>query len=205
MLISSIFETLFNTKRRVGVVALALFLLVMPKCSLSQTDTLGTAEHSPGKALLLSAVLPGAGQVYNRQVWKVPIVYAALGVVGYLTYNNFTQMKYYRDEYLYRVDNNNQTQYPDNPDMVATPTSNIYNLYEAYNQTFQLSVIVAAAIYGLNLLDAYIYGHLFDFQITDDLTLNMSPTLMPTGNFAHTSNLWNMPVFTPAASITLRF
>lgn len=152
------------------------------------------SDHSPRKALILSAVLPGAGQVYNRQAWKIPIIYAALGGVAYYTYTNFKQMRYYKDEYLYRVANNDATQYPDDPDMVATPTSNIYNLYEAYNKTFQLSVIIAAAIYGLNLLDAYVYGHLFDFQINDDLSLNVAPSITPTIGFA-----------VPTASLSIRF
>ena len=106
-------------------------------------------------------------------------------------------MRYYRDEYLYRVAHGDQSQYPDDPDMVATPTSNIYNMYEAYNQTFQLSVIITVAIYGINLLDAYVFGHLFDFQISDDLSLNISPSLVPP--------LASPSSFLPAASLTLRF
>ena len=181
---------------------------------MSQDDAVkaDTTPHNPTKALLLSAVLPGAGQVYNHQAWKIPIIYAALGGVGYYAYFNISQMRYYKDEYLYRVANNNQTQYPDDPDMVATPTSNIYNLYEAYDKTFQLSVIITVAVYGINLLDAYVFGHLFDFQINDDLTLNMSPSLIPSGAFLGSGQ---SPVrgdlqsprlsFFPAATITLRF
>lgn len=131
-----------------------------------------TREHNPNKALILSAVLPGAGQVYNKQAWKIPIIYGALGGVGYYTYINHTQMKRYKDEYLFRVNNDGAGLYSD---LANDPTSNIYNMYESYNQTFQLSVIIGVAIYGLNLLDAYIFGHLFDFQISDDLTLNIIP------------------------------
>ena len=156
-------------------------------------------KHSPKKALILSAVLPGAGQVYNKQAWKVPIIYAALGGVGYYTYNNFTQMKYYKDEYLYRVNHDDATQYPGDADMVATPTSNIYNMYETYNKTFQLSVIIAVAVYGINLLDAYVYGHLFDFQISDDLTLNVSPMVIGTPNQSYGLS------FAPVASLRFRF
>lgn len=202
--------------KRVRAIAFTLFLLALPVASMSQDTTLlasqnpashkdisspHTTEHSPRRALILSAVLPGAGQVYNKQAWKVPIIYAAIGGIGYYTYSNYTQMKYYRDEYLYRVQNGNQTQYPDNPDMVATPTSNIYNMYEAYNKTFQLSVIISVAVYGINLLDAYVFGHLFEFQISDDLSLNMSPSLMPTGGLKGFSTV----NFVPAASFSLRF
>lgn len=142
-----------------------------------------TRDHSPGRALLLSAVLPGAGQVYNRQAWKIPIIYAALGGMAYYTYYNYTYMKQFKDEYLYRVNHDGAAQLAG---YTSYPTSNIYNLYESYNQTFQLSIIISAAIYGLNLLDAYVFGHLFDFQIDDDLTLQVAPltTPLPQGGLA---------------------
>ena len=54
---------------------------------------------------------------------------------------------------------------------------NIYNLYQVYEKNFQLSIIAGVAIYALNLIDAYCYGHLFDFQINDDLTLRFTPAI----------------------------
>lgn len=158
---------------------------------LNVSITKAPKEHSPGRALLLSAVLPGAGQVYNRQAWKVPIIYAAMGGVAYYTYYNYNNMKQFKDEYLYRVNHDGATQLQG---YESYPTSNIYNLYESYNQTFQLSVIITVAIYGLNLLDAYVFGHLFDFQINDDLTMTLQPALAPTP--------MGMPV--PMAGLTLR-
>ena len=120
--------------------------------------------------------------------------------MGYYTYYNYTEMKSYKDEYLYRV-NHNDT--PRDADMAITPTSNIYNMYETYNKSFQLSVILSVAVYGLNLLDAYVFGHLFDFQIDDNLSLQMSPELMPT--FCSGLALGNSFSFIPAASIRIRF
>lgn len=192
--------------KRVGALVLTLFVLLLPfelksQNPKPQAGTPAYQEHSASHALMLSAILPGTGQIYNKQAWKVPVIYVAIGGIGYYTYNNFKQMRYYRDEYLYRVANNDQTQYPDDPDMVATPTSNIYNMYEAYNKTFQLSVILSFAVYSINLLDAYVFGHLYDFQINDDLTLNMSPVLMTSGGCSGFSNV----NFVPAASFTLSF
>jgi hypothetical protein len=141
-----------------------------------QLSTCQAQEHSANKALCLS-FLPGAGQVYNHQAWKVPIIYGAFAGMGYLIYNNYSNMKMFKDEYLFRVNNN------DNPSLASYasyPTSNIYNLYNQYNKNFQLMIIITVAIYGLNLVDAYVFGHLFDFQISDDLSLNMAPGLQPT-------------------------
>lgn len=157
-------------------------------------------EHNPTKALVLSAVLPGAGQVYNRQAWKIPIIYAAIGGVAYYTYFNYTQMKLYKDEYLYRVSHDDAAL---DADLAGKPTSNVYSLYQAYDKTFQLSVIISVAVYGINILDAYVFGHLFDFQINDDLSLNVAPMLKPTMQ----PNAMGMGVysFVPAAVFTLRF
>jgi len=185
--------------KKAGIVFLALFSLLIADATAqnSLAHTNPVKEHSPRKALILSAVLPGAGQVYNKQAWKVPIVYAAIGGVAYYTYSNYTQMKLHKDEYLHRVANNDT---PLDPDLATTPTANVYNLYQTYNKTFQLSVIISAALYGINLLDAYIFANLFDFQINDDLSLHLSPSLIPTHNALSSS-----PSLMPAASLSLHF
>ena len=133
-------------------------------------------EHSANKALCLS-LLPGGGQIYNHQAWKVPIIYGAFAGMGYLIYNNYSNMKMFKDEYLYRV---NHYDIPNLADYATYPTSNIYSLYNDYNKNFQLMIIITAGIYALNLVDAYVFGHLFDFQIDDDISMNMTPALQPT-------------------------
>ena len=66
------------------------------------TEVIPTVKaHNPTKALLLS-IIPGAGQIYNGQAWKLPIVYGALGGVGYFTYTYYKSMKSFKDEYLSR-------------------------------------------------------------------------------------------------------
>lgn len=133
-------------------------------------------EHSATKALLLS-IVPGVGQIYNGQAWKTPIIYGTFAVMGYFIHYNYTRMMFFKDEYLYRV-NHNDT--PDNSDYASYPTSNIYSLYNSYDQYFQLMVIITVGFYALNLIDAYVFGHLYDFQIDDNLSLGFTPGLIPT-------------------------
>lgn len=135
-------------------------------------------EHSANKALALS-LLPGAGQVYNKQAWKIPIIYGALGTMGYFVYDNYQKMSVFKDEYLYRVNNNNQTL---SSELAEYPTQNIYNMYESYNKNFQLMILISVAVYGVNLIDAYVFGHLFDYQIDDDIAMSISPSVLPTVN-----------------------
>ncbi len=138
-------------------------------------------EHSATKALLWS-LIPGGGQVYNRQAWKVPIIYGALAGMGYLAYNNYNNMVKFKDEYLYRRNHGEATNLEGYENY---PTSNIYSLYNSYNRNFQLMVIIAVGIYALNLVDAYVFGHLFDFQIDDDLSLSIMPSLQPLPSGLH--------------------
>ena len=130
--------------------------------------------HSARKALLLS-LLPGAGQIYNHQAWKIPIIYAALGTMGYFVYSNYSQMVTFKEEYLFRVNNPGQVKLVG---FESYPNASIYNLYQTYNQNFQLMIIISAGVYALNLVDAFVFGHLFDFQINDDLAFSLRPSLL---------------------------
>ena len=86
-------------------------------------------------------------------------------------------MSMFKDEYLYRVNHNGT---PNLADYASYPTSNIYSLYNAYNRDFQLMIIISVGIYALNLIDAYVFGHLYDFQIDDNLSLSLTPGIQPT-------------------------
>lgn len=153
----------------------ALILLLLLSRSVMSQDTVVVNEHSATKALCLS-LIPGGGQIYNHQAWKVPVIYGAFAGVGYFIYSNYTQMKKFKDEYLFRI-NNNDT--PSLPAYASYPTSSIRSYYNSYNQYFQLSIIIAVGFYALNLVDAYVFGHLFDFRIDDDLTMGFTPMLQP--------------------------
>ena len=102
--------------------------------------------HNPTKAVLLS-LSPGAGQIYNGQAWKIPIIYAALGGVGYFVYDYYTNMTAFKNEYLHRVNGGT----PQLKGYTNYPNSSIYNLYQSNNKNFQLFVIISAAVYGLTL------------------------------------------------------
>jgi len=147
-------------------------------------------EHSATKALLWS-LIPGGGQIYNGQAWKVPIIYGAFAGMGYGIHYYYTRMVKFKDEYLYRVNHNGT---PNLADYANYPTSNIYNLYNSYNRNFQLMVIITVGVYALNLVDAYVSGHLYDFRIDDDISLAVAPTVQasPYG-------------FQPSLGVTLNF
>jgi hypothetical protein len=142
-------------------------------------DTVKAHEyHSPKKAAILSMLLPGAGQVYNKKYWKVPIIYAA---AGGLTYSfQFNQSRYvkYRDAYKNRL-NGVPDSYPFYSD------DDLNKLFKYYHRYRDLTVIGFAALYALNIIDASVDAHLFYFDVSDNLSLNIQPTLINTANLNH--------------------
>jgi hypothetical protein len=144
----------------------------------SKYDSLLKA-HSPKKAAMRSAIIPGWGQVYNKKYWKVPIVYGALGATAAVFLYNINTYKDLRNAYKVRV------QYS-NPDATATDTL-LYNqlspVYKAYDlnairtyrdefrQNIDYSVLIFIVLWGLNVADAAVDAHLKTFDVSPDLSL----------------------------------
>ena len=101
-------------------------------------------------------------------------------------------MNTFKEEYLYRINNGE----PRLEGYTGYPNSSIYNLYQSYNKDFQLMIIISVAVYGLNLIDAYVFGHLYDFQIDENLSMHARPSIM--------TNIAN-PSLTPALELSFTF
>ena len=134
-------------------------------------------SHSPKKAALLSTILPGAGQVYNKKYWKLPIIYA--GVAGLAYSFQFNQSRYvkYRNAYKYRIDADATT----TDDYIGVYSDdNLNTLQKYYHRYRDLTVIGFAALYALNIIDASVDAHLFTFDVSDNLSMKVEPTLINT-------------------------
>lgn len=134
--------------------------------------------HSPTRATLYS-LLPGLGQIYNKQAWKVPIIYAAEGAVAYFAITNYKGAQRFKKEYKLRA---NGIEEGRNPDYENYPDQSVYNLYYAYQKNFELSIMAGSLVYILNLVDAMVYGHLFNYDISPNLSLNLTPFCLPSIN-----------------------
>ena len=141
----------------------------------------------PAKAAIMSACLPGLGQIYNRKWWKVPIVYAGLGGLGYFSYRNFSEYRSYLHAYEYKTG--------DLPEGVTLTDyeAQLANKYaegqlqtykESYRRNFELFTILTTVWYALNIVDAVVDGHLYNYDISDDLSINVDPYLRPMETFA---------------------
>ena len=147
-----------------------------------------TWKPNPQRALWLALVLPGAGQIYNRKFWKLPIIYGGfIGCIYALTWNNM-MYKDYSQAYLDIMDDD--------------PTTESYNKFlhlgveiteanqERYKQLFKsrkdkyrrwrdLSFFVMLGVYAISVIDAYVDAELSEFDISKDLSLKVSPAVIP--------------------------
>lgn len=140
----------------------------------SPSPNLKVHNHSPKLAITLSALLPGAGQIYNKKWWKVPIIYAGLGITSYLIYDFSVQTTSYQNEYTYRLNKEIEKL---NPKYSIYTDENVLALKNYYRRNMEISIAACALIYFLNIIDAAVDAHLFYFDISDELALSWKPYL----------------------------
>ncbi len=136
-------------------------------------------RHSVKRAVSQSAIVPGWGQIYNRKYWKLPIIYAGFGGLGFAIGFNVKKWNTYREAYRLRVDGDSTT--IDNYVGIYND-GNLLTLKNFYKRNLDLAVIFTAVLYALNIIDAAVDAHLFDFDISDDLTMRVQPVIRMAGN-----------------------
>ncbi|HBX83782.1 MAG: hypothetical protein A2W97_11575 [Bacteroidetes bacterium GWE2_40_63] len=143
-----------------------------------QSDSSFLKTHSPHKATFMSALVPGLGQIYNEKYWKVPVIYAGFtGLFYYAGYNNFVYTKY-KNAYdiKYRI-KNGETGLVD-----LEPKATLENLKQAkqiWRRYRDLMYISIGILYVAQIIDADVDAHLFDFDMSEDLTLHVEPMIEP--------------------------
>ncbi len=146
-------------------VKVLIFILLAKTLSFSQTDTLKSSNvktKSPTKAMIMSAILPGLGQFYNGSYWKIPIIY---GLAGYFVYE-FKQSdknyRYYRDLFAQSV-------------QISGGDYRYKRLRDFYRDQRDLFGIYLFVLYLANIVDAYVDAHLYNFDVGESLSIQISP------------------------------
>ncbi|MFA5443903.1 MAG: DUF5683 domain-containing protein [Bacteroidales bacterium] len=137
-------------------------------------------EVLPARATLYSALLPGLGQIYNRDYWKIPVIYGGLIACGYFWQYNGMQYQRYKTMY------NHATSSPSRYDGWMTP-ENIKWYRDSFRRYRDYSIIATVLVYALNIIDANVFAHFQDFDISDDLTLRIEPGIISQGMYASAS------------------
>lgn len=138
---------------------------------------------APSKAAFYSAVLPGLGQVYNQRYWKVPIVFGAIGTGVYAYIYNDDLYDRFRDAFKRRragftddefYDINNSGVVPGSPDLSDEA---LQDAQERYQRDRDLALVITIGLYALNIIDANVDAHLKQFNVDEDLSLELKPYL----------------------------
>ncbi|HET9825037.1 MAG TPA: DUF5683 domain-containing protein [Chitinophagaceae bacterium] len=206
---------------RLSVLLLVFFLSASFLCSAQKADTLKKrdsipaatvdslirVQHSPRKAAIRSAIIPGWGQAYNKKYWKIPIVYAALGITGGIFLDNLKTYKDLKFAYAakykaslpaYDSTNPYRGPYRDSTDYFKIKTRYQPISLEALKQGrndfrryIDYSVIFFVIFWGLNVVDAVVDAHLKAFDISPDLSMKIRPSYNPIANTGGISLVFN--------------
>lgn len=128
-------------------------------------------RHSPKTAAILSALAPGAGQIYNKKYWKLPIVWGGLAGLGYLWVNENNRYQDAKTSYLSLLDTDISNDIPLNGTTNITVVQNTKNIYRNQRDMYLLFGVL---FYGLNIIDATVDAHFMNFDVSDDLSLNLN-------------------------------
>ena len=129
-------------------------------------DTSFTNHYKPGIAIKRSAMLPGWGQYTNKKYWKIPIVYAGVGIPAYLFFRNKRQYKEAKAAYANAIDRNpsNDFEIPEPYFSVRSNPEVIRNFRNEVRQNADYSVLFFILFWGLNVADAAVDAHLIYLQ-----------------------------------------
>jgi len=136
---------------------------------------------APSKAAFYSAILPGLGQAYNKKYWKIPIVYAALGVSTYAyIYNNDN---YQRARSAYRLEKAGKPHEFDGSDGgVDLSLETLENIQKSYKEDRDLSLLITVGIYALQIVEASVNAHLMQLNTIDDIAFRPTFYMDPITN-----------------------
>ena len=163
-------------------IIVVLSIIILPLSGKAQSDgriiktdsvfEVKSSKHSPSEATWWSVALPGAGQAYNHKYWKIPIIYTAFGVTGWFIHDNVVKRDDYQRALDLRLDKDPNT--VDKYDGIYSDRD-LVELVNYHQQYRDLSVIIMVVIYGVQIIDANIDAHLYDFNVSKDLSIHWRP------------------------------
>lgn len=151
------------------------------------------SKHSPKLATIFSAVVPGLGQAYNKKYWKLPILYGGAGTLIYLYGTNNKEYKKFLDAYLLFKADDSLTYTPVNinGEMIDLNKDVVIQYKDKYRKSRDLCVIGMGFLYILNIVDASVDAHFFNFDVSEDLSMRIEPVIM---NYQYAGNNYGFKI-----------
>ncbi len=142
-------------------------------CFTSTIIAQNNAVKIPKRAGLYSAILPGTGQIYSKKYWKIPLIYAGLITSAYYVKESYTLYDTYKQTYLNRLEDNRTDEF-----INRYTDANLLTLTKHYRRNTEVSALLFALTYALNIVDASVSAHLFDYDVSEDISLHIQPIYM---------------------------
>ena len=136
--------------------------------------TMEKPDHSPVRATLLSATIPGLGQAYNKKYWKIPLVWAGLATFGYFIVWNNNEYQFYRRNLIYEIE-----QDPDYPNETGLTQETLKSARDQYRRNRDQLVLYGILFYFVQIVDAHVDAHLIEFDVNQDLSVRLEPGYIP--------------------------
>ncbi len=134
-----------------------------------------TGKPNPGRAALYSALLPGLGQAYNGEYWKIPVYYTGLMTSGFFIWNN--SINYKRFKRIHNEATNTEVTYTG---PVTADQAKYYR--DSYRRLRDYSILALGLVYVLQIIDANVFAFMYDFEVSDDLSVRMEPAVLTPDN-----------------------
>ena len=155
-----------------------LFLLCLQQTLWAQDSTINYLKHTPKKATNRSAILPGLGQAYNQQYWKIPLVYGVLSVpvVTYM-YNNdlYAKTKFAYEARIQEANGDKSNVINIDPSLKNLSAGSLQSYRNIFRKNRDLSIMWFIIAWGVNVMDASVSGHLKEFDVSNNLSVKMAP------------------------------
>ncbi len=145
-------------------------------------DSLLFASHSPRIATRRSAIIPGWGQAYNHEYWKIPIVYGVLAIptVAFIYNNNYYKKTKFAYEAKYKAQNGDSSDLAAiDPELANLSIGSLQNYRNQFRRDRDYSILFFLLAWGLQVADATVFAHLKQFNVSNDLSMQINPTFNP--------------------------
>jgi hypothetical protein len=145
-------------------------------------DSITLAGHSPKIATRRSAIIPGWGQAYNHEYWKIPLVYGVLAIptVAFIYNNNYYKKTKFAYEAKYKAQNGDSSDLAAiDPELVNLSMGSLQNYRNQFRRDRDYAILFFLLAWGLQVADATVFAHLKQFNVSNDLSMQINPTFNP--------------------------
>ena len=155
-------------------------------------------SHLPGRATVYSALLPGLGQIYNKEYWKLPIYYGGLAAAGYFWYYNDLQYKRFQSDYR-------KATTPGGNYEGSLSVDNLQYYRDYYRRYRDYSIVATVVIYLLQVIDADVFATMNEFDVNQNISMNVEPAVIEPLNYEFTTNYASAVPAGSAVGIQMKF